>query len=119
MISTHIMQEVEAVCDRVIIINHGQITADGEISQLKQQSAVQIVVVEFDIEMNEASLKKIQGVTETKRLEGNTWRIHASVEGDIRKEIFNFAVANNAVVLSLNKQEQKMEDVFKEKTKKS
>jgi len=117
MISTHIMQEVEAVCDRVIIINNGSITANGSITELKKQTLTQIVMVEFDTAMVESSLKKIEGVTQAKLIQGTTWQIQAHEGGDLRKEIFNYAVANNAVVLSLNRQEQKMEDVFKEKTK--
>lgn len=117
MISTHIMQEVEAVCDRVIIINNGSITANGSITELKKQTLTQIVMVEFDTAMVESSLKKIEGVTQAKLIQGTTWQIQAHEGGDLRKEIFNYAVANNAVVLSLSRQEQKMEDVFKEKTK--
>jgi ABC-2 type transport system ATP-binding protein len=117
LLSTHIMQEVEAVCNRAIIINHGEITADGKIGDLKSQNEQQIVTVEFDKLISSEALKNIAGVIEARSLEGNKWKLIALAEGDIRKEIFGFAVANNAIVLTLTREEQKMEDVFRERTR--
>jgi len=119
MLSTHIMQEVEAVCDRVIIINHGEIVANDSTQNLKQQKANQIIQVEFDGAIDVKLLEKIIGVQQVKKLDGNSYRLIASEEKDIRKDVFNIAVQNNVGVLTLNKEEQKMEDVFKELTKKS
>lgn len=117
MLSTHIMQEVEAVCDRVIIINKGQLTADGKIGDLKHQKEEQVIVVEFDKAATRSSLMKINGVTDARQVEGNKWKLMAESESDIRKEIFNYAVANDMVVLALTREEQKMEDIFKERTR--
>jgi ABC-2 type transport system ATP-binding protein len=118
MLSTHIMQEVEAVCDRVIIINHGDIVANDKTQVLKQHKINQIIHVEFDAAIDTKLLQSISGVESVKHLQGNTYQIVASDEKDIRKDIFNIAVQQNVGVLTLNKEEQKMEDVFKELTKK-
>lgn len=118
MLSTHIMQEVEAICDRVIIINQGRIVANDGTQHLQQSVIEKIVLrVEFDKETSKNQLKKIEGVDEVTLVEGNTWHIVSAADKDIRKEIFNYAVANNLSVLALQKEEQKLEDVFKKLTK--
>ncbi len=118
MLSTHIMQEVEAVCDRVIIINRGELSVEGTIEELKHTGEMQSILVEFDKEFTPVQLKSISGVADVLHIEGNKWRITAKEAENIRKEIFNFAVANSATVLTLSKEEQRMEDIFREKTKK-
>jgi ABC-2 type transport system ATP-binding protein len=118
MLSTHIMQEVEAVCDRVIIINHGQIVANDKTQNLKQSKINQVINVEFDAAIDIKILENIAGVERVNNVSGNTYRIIATDEKDIRKDVFNIAVSNNIGVLTLTKEEQKMEDVFKELTKK-
>ena len=117
MLSTHIMQEVEAVCHKVIIINKGEIVADESTEALQKNSNKQIFTVEFDKTVSKTALKSIEGVTEVKQMEGNIWQLTTSFEKDIRKEIFDFAVQNKLSVLTLNKEEQKLEDVFKALTK--
>ncbi|MEO6883969.1 MAG: gliding motility-associated ABC transporter ATP-binding subunit GldA [Bacteroidia bacterium] len=118
MLSTHIMQEVEAVCSRVIIINKGQIVADKPTEQLqKSPESEQIITVEFDKAPNENFLKNIEGVTNVMQLNGNTWQMTAQTTADIRPLIFQYAVKNNLTVLAMNKEERKLEDVFKELTK--
>jgi ABC-2 type transport system ATP-binding protein len=121
MLSTHIMQEVEAVCNRVIIIDVGEIKANDETSKLKQQQQVevQVVQVEFDKEPSRSALKNINGVREAKQAEGNTWLIEGNAGVDIRKGIFDYAVKNNISILSLQKLESKLEDVFKSLTRKN
>jgi len=117
MLSTHIMQEVEAICDKVIIINRGEIVANDETSQLRKNTTKQIITVEFDKPVAEGLLKNIKGIDQIKTLSGNSWQLISLSEDDVRKEIFNFAVSHDLSVLTLNKEEQKMEDVFKELTK--
>ena len=117
MLSTHIMQEVEAVCDKVIIINKGEIVANEATSTLQKNTNKQIYTVEFDKAVSKNSLKSIAGVTEVNQINDNTWQISTGAEKDIRKEIFDFAVSNKLSVLTLNKEEQKLEDVFKQLTK--
>jgi ABC-2 type transport system ATP-binding protein len=117
MLSTHIMQEVEAICDKVIIINKGEIVANDETKNLQKNTTRQIITVEFDKSVGEDLLKTIPGIDQVKHLQNNAWQMFSSSGPDVRKEIFNFAVANGLGVLTLHKEEQKMEDVFKELTK--
>lgn len=117
MLSTHIMQEVEAVCDKVIIINKGEIVANESTQNLQKNTSKQVYTVEFDASVSKNSLKGINGVREVEQVAENTWRISSSEDKDIRKEIFDFAVQNKLSVLTLNKEEQKLEDVFKQLTR--
>jgi len=117
ILSTHIMQEVEAVCDRVIIINKGKIVADKSTRDLKStEGGYAIITIEFDKEPNIAELRKISGVTEITVVNAKTLQIHATIEKDVRPDIFQFAVANQLTVLTIHKEEKKLEDVFKDLT---
>ncbi len=118
MLSTHIMQEVEAICDRVIIINNGQIVANDDTKNLQKSSTQQLVTVEFDKEVTEQTLLAISAIDFAKQINATTWLLTTTGSADVRKSIFDFAVANKLSVLTLNKEEQKIEDVFKELTKK-
>lgn len=118
MLSTHIMQEVEAVCDRVIIINNGTIVANDTTQTLQQNTTRQVITVEFDKPVNRKDLLALKGVEDAISTEKNTWKIIADLNHDTRKELFNYAVKNDIGVLTLNREEQKLEDVFKQLTKK-
>ncbi len=115
LLSTHIMQEVEAICDRVIIIDKGIIVANEEKSDIysKIKRPGQVVRVEFDKPVKETSLKGIENVSIVKHVIDNSWLIDAEGEEDIRPAIFNFAVKNKLTVLSLQKQESNLEEVFR------
>jgi gliding motility-associated transport system ATP-binding protein len=119
MISTHIMQEVEAICDRVIIIDKGSIVANEEksniYSMLKQTR--QIVTVEFDREVSGPLLTGLANVTSARKINDNIWVVEAGGEEDLRAALFNFAVSNDLKVLSLRKQENNLEEVFRHLTK--
>lgn len=119
LLSTHIMQEVEAVCDRVIIVNKGQIVANDVTSVLQNSllSNIQYITVEFDKETTIKMLKGIEGVKDAKNISGNIWRLEAAGDKDIRASIFQHAVNNGMAVLTLHKEEQRLEDVFKQLTK--
>ncbi|MDQ1296278.1 MAG: Gliding motility-associated transporter ATP-binding subunit GldA [Bacteroidota bacterium] len=118
MFSTHIMQEAEAVCDRIIIINNGRIMADelkvNIYSLIKKQH--QVVRVGFDKEPVEAALLGIANVVKAQKVKKDLWLIEAEGEKDIRPDIFSFAVANNLTVLSLQKEESNLEEVFRHLT---
>jgi ABC-2 type transport system ATP-binding protein len=118
MLSTHIMQEVEAICDRVIIIDNGVIVADEEKSNIysKIKNPRQIISVEFDKEPGESALAGIKNVKSVKNIRNNIWLIEAEGEEDIRPLIFSFAVQNHFTVLSLQKQESNLEEVFRQLT---
>ena len=118
MISTHIMQEVEAICDRVIIIDKGVIVANEEKSNIYSiiRRPKQIIQVEFDKDIMELSLAAIVNVTSVKHIKNNQWLLEAEGDEDIRPALFSFAVNNNLMVLSLQKQENKLEDIFRHLT---
>lgn len=115
MISTHIMQEVEAICDRVIIIDNGVIVANEEKSKIYSiiKRTNQIIEVEFDKEITELSLSGIDNVSTAKQVKNNIWIIEAACDEDIRPSIFKYAVDNNLTVLSLQKQDSNLEEVFR------
>ena len=118
MFSTHIMQEVEAVSNRIIIIHKGEIVADQPTSDIqKNMNHKQLITVEFDKEVSLSNLAEIKGVLEAKNIGANSWQIKTSTHEDIRPEIFRYAVQNGLTVLTMNKDEQRLEDVFKELTK--
>ena len=115
MLSTHIMQEVEAICDRIIIIDKGIIVADeskdGILSKVKK--TIQRVTVEFDREPGPGSLETITGITSVKSPGLNKRLIESDSTEDIRPLIFSYAVKNNLTVLSMQKEESNLEEVFR------
>ncbi len=118
MLSTHIMQEVEAVCDRVIIINKGEIVANENITFLQSDHfGKNIYTVEFDRTITRNQLKNLAEVHDAKSVSGNLWRIESKGNADIRKQLFDFAVQHNLVILTISKEEQSLEAVFKQLTK--
>jgi ABC-2 type transport system ATP-binding protein len=118
MLSTHIMQEVEAMCDRVIIIKKGEIVADKPTNELKEfKGSRQLITVEFDKAASKISLLEIEGVNEAINISNNTWQLSSSSSKDIRSDIFQYAVKNQIAVLTLQKEEQNLEDVFRALTK--
>lgn len=120
MLSTHIMQEVEAICDRIIIINNGQLVANNSKENLQQQSRsgkFQTVIVEFNTTVAREQLLKIKGVGKVQGLKQNNWLIESLSESDIRPEIFSFAVKHDFTVLSMQQKEMSLEQVFQELTK--
>jgi ABC-2 type transport system ATP-binding protein len=121
MLSTHIMQEVEALCDRVIIINKGKIVADDETQHLKTRlkGGKAVIKVELKGETSEAKLKTIPGVTQAKRVSDNSWQLLADNPDEIKELLFRFAVDNNLVILGLSQETQRLEEVFQQLTRQS
>ena len=120
MLSTHIMQEVEAICNRTIIINEGRIVADSPTSGLNTMAAGKeiTVKVEFNKAIDGKILQKLQGVISSRRVKDNEWLVASSPEIDLRPLIFDWAVKNDLIVLSMNKESQSLEEVFQELTRK-
>lgn len=117
MLSTHIMQEVEILCDRVIIINKGNIVTDKETQVLQQGDQSKIVIIaEFDKAVSKSQLLKIAGVEDAANVSGNIWQIVTGPQTDVRSDVFKFAVENGLSVLGMQREERKLEDVFKELT---
>jgi ABC-2 type transport system ATP-binding protein len=116
LLSTHIMQEVEAICDRVIIISKGQIVADDKAQTLQQELTHQTVYVEFDNQVSAAQLKKIPNVSKVEAL-NDGWLIESIGADDLRKALAQYAQAQNWLILTLNIEQKTLEEVFKELTK--
>lgn len=118
ILSTHLMQEVEAICHRVLLINRGVMVADENPENLKNSlnSDSQVIVVEFDKKINEQLLLSIDGVEKVKKISDFNWIVEGTTKEDIRPKIFNIAVNNNFTVLSMQKKNNKLEEVFYELT---
>ena len=117
ILSSHIMQEVEAVCNRVIIINKGKIVADGGIAEIKSGSlrSRQIVQAEFLKTPEQKLLLGIEGVKNAVQ-NGKIWELEADGNKDIRSAVFEFAVKNNLTLLTLQEKQQNLESVFHQLT---
>ena len=115
MLSTHIMQEVEAICGKVIIIDKGKIVADEQSNAIQNKitNNNNVVIIEFDKQIDKILLENIIGVEKLINHKDNTWLIESNIDTDIRKDLLQFAVKHNLTVLSLQKQEKSLEDVFK------
>ena len=118
LLSTHIMQEAEAICQRVVIIDRGVIMANEEKNKIYSliNQAKQVVIVEFDKELDLSKLSEIKIASNIVPAGINTWQIEAESNEDIRPAIFKFAVDNNLTVLSLNKRQNNLEEIFRHLT---
>lgn len=116
LFSTHILQEVEAVCDRVIILHKGKIVANQTLAQL-QKEIEQIIEVEFDIKVEQQTLEQISGITSVKNVFDTTWQLHFTHQEDMRSAVFDFAQLNGLKILNLTKKNKSLEHLFKELTK--
>lgn len=112
MLSTHIMQEVEILCNRVIIINKGKIVADTTTEALKQASGSQSLIVQFEKEISNSWFKTISGIQRARR-DGNQWVIDTEHNTDVRKRIFEKAVESGNAILSIQIKETRLEDIFR------
>ncbi|OMP31543.1 gliding motility-associated ABC transporter ATP-binding subunit GldA [Mangrovimonas sp. DI 80] len=116
-LSTHIMQEVEAMCDRVIIINKGEIVADKRLSELREGKD-QTVIVEFDYRVEEAFLQKLPHVKSVVNVHDFVYEITFSTTKDMRSHVFDFAHDNELKILQLNQKNESLESLFRELTNK-
>ncbi|WP_179349661.1 gliding motility-associated ABC transporter ATP-binding subunit GldA [Winogradskyella pacifica] len=115
-LSTHIMQEVEAMCDRVIIINKGEVVADKYLKDLRDGQE-QIVIVEFDFRVEDAFLLRLPKVKSVKNTYGFVYEITFSTKDDMRSHVFDFAHDNELKILQLNQKNASLESLFQELTK--
>ncbi len=114
-LSTHIMQEVEAMCDRVIIINKGEIVANKKLQELREGKE-QIVIVEFDYRVEDAFLKKLPKVKAVVNTHGFVYEITFKTADDMRSHVFDFAHDNQLKILQLNQKNASLESLFRELT---
>jgi ABC-2 type transport system ATP-binding protein len=115
LLSTHIMQEVEAICDRVIIINKGEIVLDKKLKKLKNESQ-QIVEVEFDYRVEEQALLKLPKVEKVENTSGFVYQIYFNSEKDRRGDVFDYAHDNGLKILQLHQKNTTLERLFIELT---
>ncbi|WP_310555939.1 gliding motility-associated ABC transporter ATP-binding subunit GldA [Flavobacterium sp.] len=116
-LSTHIMQEVEAICDRVIIINNGKIVTDKKLDNLISADATQIIEVEFDKTVEDILIATIPYIVSYKNTNGSFWELTFFSEKDMRSVVFDFAQANGLRALQLNLKNKNLESIFREMTK--
>ncbi len=114
-LSTHIMQEVEAMCDRVIIINKGEVVADKYLKDLREGQE-QVIVVEFDYRVEEAFLLRLPKVASVKNIYDFVYEITFSTKEDMRSHVFDFAHDNELKILQLNQKNASLESLFRELT---
>ena len=116
MLRTHVMQEVEAMCSKVIIINGGQIIANDNIGLLKTNfSSFISILVEFSSELEKAKILQIEGVTSAENKGGNSWKIQSN-NTQLRQQISQFALSNNIEILELSTDKNSLEDIFRNLT---
>jgi ABC-2 type transport system ATP-binding protein len=114
-LSTHIMQEVEAMCDRVIIINKGEIVANKKLKDLRDGQA-QIVIVEFDYRVEDAFLLRLPNAKKVKNTHDFIYEITFETTEDMRSHVFDFAHDNELKILQLNQKNASLETLFQELT---
>lgn len=118
MLSTHIMQEVEAICSRVIIINRGNLVADNTTDNMDQYvTQTQVLTVEFSSETNGDLFKEIGAIISFKSANDKNWVLEIDANVDIRETLFQEAVKNNLSVIGMKQEQRNLEEVFKELTK--
>ncbi len=115
LLSTHIMQEVEAICDRVIIINKGKIVLDKALKELKDTEE-QIVEVEFDYRVEEVALQKLDKVKKVENTQGFIYQIYFTTQEDMRGKVFDFAHDSGLKILQLHQKNTTLEKLFVELT---
>lgn len=115
LLSTHIMQEVEAICDRVIIINKGEIVLDKKLKELKN-SKQQIIEVEFDYRVEEVALQKLPKIEKIENSIGFVYQLYFDTEQDMRGKVFDFAHDNGLKILQLHQKNTTLEKLFSELT---
>jgi len=117
LFSSHIMQEVEAVSDRIIIIDRGKLITDQKVSDISASvNSAQVVVVEFEIEIEVKTLRFISTIASVEKVADNTYRFTGNSEIDIRKSISKWAQREGVLILALNKENKRLEDVFQKLT---
>jgi ABC-2 type transport system ATP-binding protein len=118
LLSTHIMQEVQAMCNRVIIINNGKIVADDSISHLQKASASHnVLVVSFEVAVDTALFKELKQLESYEQAGNNSWKLVAKETDALRKEVMQWALKHDINVNSMQAQTETLEDVFRNLTK--
>ncbi|GAA4317244.1 gliding motility-associated ABC transporter ATP-binding subunit GldA [Flaviaesturariibacter amylovorans] len=116
LFSSHILQEVEAICDRVVIINKGNIVADDTLANLRSRSSVNNVRVGFQEGLEAEWLRRLPGVLEAEKEEGNTWLLRTNEPETVRKALLQLSVEQGLNIVSLTSGSESLETVFRSLT---
>lgn len=120
LFSSHILQEVEAICDRVIIINKGNLVADDTLSNLrKTSSAANLIRVSFREDINQPLLDHLHAAKTVTKLDANNWQLTTDDSDQLRKQIMELSLQHNLNIVSLQSENQSLEDVFRTLTQKA
>lgn len=119
LFSSHILQEVEAICDRVIIINKGRIVADDKLSNLRKQSSTNIVRVSFNETLEAEWLNRLAAVQSVSNIDKFSWIIETNEPERVRKQLLELSLRENLNIVSLQTQSQSLEEVFRTLTHKT
>ena len=116
LFSSHILQEVEAICDRVIIINKGKIVADDRLANLQKLSAANIVRVSFKELLEKEWLEGLRGVNSVNKIDTHSWGIETDEPELVRKQVLEMSLQHNLNIVSLHSENQSLEEVFRSLT---
>jgi ABC-2 type transport system ATP-binding protein len=119
LFSSHILQEVEAICDRVIIINKGEIVADDTLGKLRNRSSSNIVKVSFSEKVDKSILKNLSTAKSVKEVDANNWLFETDNPEQLRKQILELSLQHNLNIVSLHSENRSLEDVFRTLTQKA
>lgn len=119
MLSTHIMQEVQAICHQIAILNRGHLVANGNPQQIQQSvhDTHQQVYVEFNADIDEKLMLQIANIVSVEKVDAHKYQLVAGTDADIRQDVFNFAVQHNVAVLAMQARQKTIEEAFQELTK--
>ncbi len=119
LLSTHIMQEVQAICHQMAILDHGVLVANGSAEQIgiSTRNNRRQVEVEFNLPVDEKMLLQIANIVAVEKTGASTYVLESDSEADVRQDVFNFAVQHNIAVLTMQVRQKSMEEVFQELTK--
>ena len=116
LFSSHILQEVEAICDRVIIINKGKIVADDKLNNLQKQSSLNVVRVSFKEPLEQEWLQRLQGVKTVIKIDSYSWSLETDESELVRKQILEMSLQHNLNIVSLHSENKSLEEVFRSLT---
>lgn len=118
LFSSHILQEVEALCDRVVIINKGRLVADSSLSRLRQESSnANTIRVAFREAIEPANMQSLNGVNTVGRLTDYEWELQTTFPDEVKKQLLELALQNNWNIVSLQSENQSLEAIFRSLTK--
>jgi ABC-2 type transport system ATP-binding protein len=117
LLSTHIMQEVQAMCSRVIIINNGKIVADDSIDKIQQHNSSQTAVeVVFEKDIQQSALKQLKLAKRVESVGQNKWKLTTDKPNELRKALMQWALENDININSIQTESQSLEDIFRNLT---